>query len=149
MTPQHSSGPANSWPVDVAEEKAALGVCLLGRAHDATRLLTAEDFGLSAHREIFECLCALVARGEATLEISLLAHELQSRGRLEAIGDVAYLADLDYGVVPERAMESRVRLLREMAERRRVLRIAEEAIERASDLCQPIAQTQAWLREAV
>jgi replicative DNA helicase len=112
-------------------------------------LLTADDFSLTSHREIFAALHELVNRGELVIEISLLASELRRRCTLEAIGGVAYLADLDYGVVPERPMASRMKILREVATRRRVLRIAEGATRRASDLSQPIAETLAWLREVI
>lgn len=138
-----------AWPADVAEEKSALGVCLRGQAKEATLLLAVDDFSLSSHREIFAAIRELVSRGEMAFEISLLAAELRQRGTLEAIGGVAYLADLDYGVVPERPMASRLKVLREFATRRRVLKIAEAATRRASDLSQPITETLAWLREAV
>jgi replicative DNA helicase len=138
-----------TWPCDIQEEKSALGVCLLGSVAEAVRLLLTEDFSLTSHREIFAAICELVGRGELAIETSLLAAELRRRGTLEAIGGVAYLADLDYGVVPERPMASRLKVLREFATRRRVLKIAEAATRRASDLSQPITETLAWLREAV
>jgi replicative DNA helicase len=138
-----------TFPSDIQEEKSALGACLLGSASEAVRFLTPDDFSLTSHREIFAAICELVSRGEQAVEISLLAAELRRRGTLEAIGDVAYLADLDFGVMPKRPMASRLKVLREFATRRRVLTIAGEARRRASDLSQPIAETLAWLREAV
>jgi replicative DNA helicase len=137
------------WPSDIQEEKSALGVCLLGLATEAAGLLTPDDFSLTSHREILAAICELVSQGERAIEISLLAAQLRRRGTLEEIGDVAYLADLDYGVVPERPIASRLKVLREFATRRRVLTIAEEATRRASDLSQRIEETLAWLREAV
>src|SRR5215472_6999014 len=139
VAPRVGNSPA--WPADIAEEKGALGVCFLGQATEAVRLLGVDDFSLSSHREIFATILELVGRGELALEISLVAGELRKRGSLEQVGGVAYLADLDFGVVPERGMESRMKLLREFADRRRVLRVSEEAMRRSMDLRQPIAQT--------
>jgi len=113
------------------------------------RLLGVDDFSLSSHREIFATILELVGRGELALEISLVAGELRKRGSLEQVGGVAYLADLDFGVVPERGMESRMKLLREFADRRRVLRVSEEAMRRSMDLRQPIAQTLTWMRDEI
>jgi replicative DNA helicase len=134
---------------DIAEEKAALGACFLGQARDAVRLLASDDFSLSSHREVFAVISDLVSRGEVALEISLVAAELRKRGGLEAIGGVAYLADLDHGVVPEREMNSRVKILRDFANRRRVIRAAEVALTSAQDLTQPLAFTIESLREAI
>jgi hypothetical protein len=97
---------------------------------EAVRLLNIDDFSLTAHREIFAALLDLVFRGERVLELSLLAGELRKRGTLEAVGGEAYLVDLDRGVVPERKMESRRSVLREFADRRKVVKVAEEAIRR-------------------
>jgi replicative DNA helicase len=138
-----------TWPSDIQEEKSALGVCLLGSASEGVRLLTPDDFSLTSHREIFAAICKLVSRGEMAIEISLLAAELRRRGTLEAVGDMPYLADLDFGVVPERTMASRLKVLRELATRRRVLRIAEEATLKTCDLSRPVAETLAWLQESL
>jgi replicative DNA helicase len=90
-------------------------------------LLESDDFGLTAHRHIFAAICSMVARGETAIEVSLLAAELRSRGVLEAVGGVPYLEELDRGVVTESKLESRVRLLRGLSDRRRLLKAAEES----------------------
>jgi replicative DNA helicase len=146
MKPQQSCE-ATRWPADLLEERAALGACLLGQAAEATRLLEADDFSLAANRETFSAICALVERGEAALEIGLLAAELRARGVLDAVGGVPYIEDLDRGVVPERKMESRMKVLRGLADRRRLLKTAEEIERRALDSTTPTAETLGWLRE--
>jgi replicative DNA helicase len=138
-----------SWPADLREECGALGVCMLGQATEAARLLEADDFSLAANREIFSAICALVERGETTLEISLLAAELRARGVLDAVGGVPYIDDLDRGVIAERKMPSRAKVLREMAERRRLLMIADEVQRRVLDLTIPAVETIRWLRETL
>jgi hypothetical protein len=136
-------------PCDVSEERSALGVCFLGQAGNIAKLLRPDDFSLTSHKEIFAAICALVTRGERGLEISLVADELKRRGTLTMIGGEAYLADLDFGVVPEREVESRALLLRELADRRRILKLSEEAMHRAADLRQPISETRVWIRESI
>ena len=143
----HGPGPANRWPADLAEEKAALGACLLGQGVETARMLNLDDFSIIPHREIFSAIVALVECGELSIEIGLLAAELRSRGALDRVGGEPYLTDLDYGVVLERPMKSRIRILRGFAERRRLIQIAEEIDHRALDLTQPVAKTMSWLQE--
>ena len=148
MRPPHAQRPGLSTsPADLGEERSALGACLLGQAAEAAKLLEADDFSLTANREIFSAICALVERGEVSLEIGLLAAELRSRGLLESVGGVPYVEDLDFGVVRERSMESRARILRELADRRRLLKTAEEVERRALDWTRPPSDTLDWLRE--
>jgi replicative DNA helicase len=136
-------------PVDLGEERSALGACILGQAAEATRLLETEDFSVTTNREIFAAICALVERGEVSLEVGLLAAELRSRGVLDAVGGMPYLEDLDFGVVPERSMESRAKILRELADRRRLLKTAEEIERRALDWTRPPSETFGWLLEVI
>ena len=124
-----------------------LGACILGQAAEAAKLLEGDDFSVTANREIFAAISALVERGEESLEIGLLAAELRSRGLLESVGGVPYLEDLDFGVVRERNMQSRAKILRELADRRRLLKTAEEVERRALDWTRPPSETLGWLRE--
>jgi replicative DNA helicase len=137
-----------TWPADAGEERSALGACLLGQAVEGAQLLQAGDFSLAVNREIFEAICTLVERGEVSLEVSLLAAELRSRGTLDTVGGVPYLADLDYGVVPERRMQSRAKILRGLALRRQLLKTGEEVKRRALDWTLPPSETLDWLRES-
>ena len=147
MKPQLTSSSSGRWPADLAEEKAALGACLLGQSVETARMLNLDDFSNVPHREIFSAILALVGRGELSIEVGLLAAELRSRGMLEKADGIPYLTDLDCGVVPERPMESRIRILRGFAHRRRLLLIAEEIDRRALDLTKPASQTMSWLKE--
>jgi replicative DNA helicase len=136
-----------TWPADLGEERSALGACLRGQATEGVELLRVDDFSLPANRAIFLGIQALVERGESALEISLVAAELQTRGVLDSIGGVAYLEDLDFGVVLGRSMQSRTRILRNWAQRRRLLRMAEETERRALDPTLPVSDTIEWLRQ--
>jgi replicative DNA helicase len=147
MKPQLQCYEPSRSPADLGEERSALGACILGQAAEAARLLEADDFSVTANCEIFAAICALVERGEQSLEIGLLAAELRSRGVLETVGGVPYLEDMDFGVVPERCMQSRAKILRELADRRRLLKTAEEIERRALDWTRPPSETLGWLRD--
>jgi replicative DNA helicase len=136
-------------PGDLLSERSALGACLLGQARQIASLLGADDFGLSANREIYAAICSMVGRGETAIEVSLLAAELRSRGVLDAVGGIPYLEDLDHGVLTETKLESRVKVLRGLADRRRLLKTAEQIERRALDLTVPAAETIGWLRETI
>jgi replicative DNA helicase len=147
VKPQVQRCEPTRWPSDLMEERSALGACIMGQAAEAARLLEADDFSLGANREIFSAICALVEREETALEIGLLAGELRFRGVLDHVGGVPYLEDLDSGVVVERSMQSRAKVLRDIADRRRLLRTAEEVERRALDWSQSPSETLGWLRE--
>jgi len=135
------------WPAHLDEERYALGACFCGQAVDATRLLEADDFSHSGHREIFAAIASLVEAGETAIEEPMVAGELARRGQLDAIGGAAYLCDLADGVATARAMASRAKRLREFAERRRLLRASVELEHRTRNLACSVDETKAWLRE--
>ena len=140
---------AGDWfPANPAEERAALGACILGHAVEGVQLLVAADFSTEAHKKIFAAIAKLVADGETALEISLLAAELRRRGELSQVCGESYLIDLLDGVVMARKMASRARALRELAERRKLLHIADEVCKRSRDWTVPVNATKDWLRGA-
>jgi replicative DNA helicase len=136
-----------SWPAHLNEERYTLGACLCGQAVEAVQLLQADDFSLSAHQKIFGAICSLVTRGETALDFPLLEVELHRRGQLKEVGGLAYLLDLAVGIVTARPMASRVRILREFADRRRLLKISAEVERLTRDLSNPVSEIKAWLRE--
>jgi hypothetical protein len=137
----------NPWPADLSEERSALGACLLGAAAEAVRLLETEDFSVTAHREIFGVIRASAETGETQLETGLVAAKLRARGALDSVGGEPFLQDLTLGVMSKRSMESRARILRELADRRRLLKTSEELERRATDWTQPPSETLTWLRD--
>jgi len=136
---------AESWPCDPDLERSLLGVCLWGRAQEVVRALEAQDFGLSAHKEIFGAIACLLEQGETTFDVWTLASELRRRRTLESAGGEAYLADLDRGIVVEQTVGLRAQRLRELAHRRHLLQASEELQRRAADLTEPLIETKAWL----
>ena len=83
-----------------------------------------DDFGVPAHKLIFEAMC----RVQPPLECATIAGELDRHAKLESSGGWAYLTELDYGVVPERLMRARLTQLRKLARLRRLVRLGEELV---------------------
>lgn len=139
---------SGSWPANLSEEKGALGAAVLGRAVEVVQLFTVDCFSTSANVQIFRAIGTIVAAGEADgpLEIAQIVTVLSRHGTLEACGGWAYLCDLTTGVRPARPLQSRLEILREMASRRKLLRISFELEARAVDLTQPTAETLSWLQ---
>ncbi len=82
-------------PHSVEAEKSVLGSMLISR--DATELacemLRAEDFYQAPHRDIFEAMFHLNARGEAVDSVTVI-DALERAGKLAAAGGVAYITEL-------------------------------------------------------
>jgi len=119
----------------------------MGQASDAVKLLQPDDFSLSAHRAIFAAIKELVRCGDCVIDYSLLAAALGKNRALDEVGGAPYLTGLDLGVVPEIPIESRVRYLRPLAERRRLLKLLERGIEQLADPGTDTDETKSWLLE--
>ena len=80
-------------------ERAVLGAILLDEKaiFAATEVLTADDFYLEAHREIFRAMLSLVEE-EISIDLITLREELRRRSKEEAAGGAAYLAALTDGL---------------------------------------------------
>ncbi len=76
-------------------ETGLLGAILLDNAiyPKAAAVVSAEDFSLDSHRQIFRALCAIIEAGNPADLVSLHEHLLKV-GRLEAVGGPSYLSSL-------------------------------------------------------
>ena len=74
-------------PNSIESERAVLGAIILDHKaiFPATEVLTAEDFYLEGHREIFRAMLAL-AEEETSIDLFTLQEELRRRGKEEAAG---------------------------------------------------------------
>ena len=138
---------ASWWPADLAEEKGLLGCCLNGHAVPAVAVVTADLFSTTTNIEIWHAIASLVAAGATgDLEYSQLADALRRRGSLEHCGGLGYIESLDETVMRLRPLESRLRIIRDLATRRKLLRIWVELRNRAKDLREPVDGTESWFR---
>jgi replicative DNA helicase len=87
-------------PQDLFAEQSVLGAVLLenGALDRALEVMTADDLYRESHRGIFLAMLDLAA-GKRAIDALTLTDALRSRGKLEAIGGPAYLAELG-GCVP-------------------------------------------------
>ena len=84
---------------DVASERAVLGCVLMDNAvlSNVQEIITADDFAVPAHGDIFRAICALDMRSEHVDPLTV-AEQLKVDGKLASIGGPGYLAQLDAAV---------------------------------------------------
>lgn len=109
-------------PHDLDAEEAALGAMLLSLdALDVVAgILTAGDFYNAQHETIYKALMRLRSQGKDP-DVMLLAEELKGKGQLEAAGDKVYLILLADSCPSAHNAGHYARLVKEAANRRRVI----------------------------
>ncbi|HWG32993.1 MAG TPA: DnaB-like helicase N-terminal domain-containing protein, partial [Gemmatimonadaceae bacterium] len=95
-------------------------------------LLTGESFYRSAHGRLFDAIVSLADRGEIVDPLTLMV-SLEASNSLESVGGRKYLAYL-IDVVPSASnVEYHARIVRDFAERRSLIQIAETLAKSAAD----------------
>lgn len=119
-------------PHAVETERSILGLILLDNAvlHHVLAHLDREDFYVEAHRRIFEKMVALYERGRPVDPITL-REELAAAGELEQVGGAAAIARLMDGLPQLQNIEHYVRIVREKALLRKLIRAAHQIITEA------------------
>lgn len=86
-------------PADIPAEQAVLGGIMLRPSvcDDVALVLQPGDFFRESHQVIYAALCTLREDGK-TIDAALLVDLLRSQGKLEFIGGIAYLAELQNAV---------------------------------------------------
>jgi replicative DNA helicase len=95
--------------------------------------LGAESFFRSGHGKIFDGLCAIADRGEVPDPL-ILKEQLFSVGELESVGGLDYLSFLIDATPTAANVEYHAKIVRDKADRRGLISIAEGMIESAIDL---------------
>ena len=113
-------------PANFDAEKTILGAILLDNsAHsEAVEKLEPDDFALNSHRRIFLRMGELMDTHRA-VDIVTLAEQLRATKEIAEIGGVAYLASLTEGLPRRPAVKEYIRIVKEKAQLRRILAIAE------------------------
>ncbi|MBP1602217.1 MAG: dnaC 2 [Acidobacteria bacterium] len=116
-------------PNSIESERAVLGAVLLDdRAiFPASEILTADDFYLESHREIFRAMLAL-SEEETSIDIFTLREELRRRNKEEAAGGPAYLASLTDGLPRGLNVGHYARTVREKATSRQLIQLSNEVM---------------------
>jgi replicative DNA helicase len=120
-------------PNSLDAERSALGGVLIkpSAIDELLTSLTADDFFLPAHREIFEAMVAIERRRQP-IDVISLTDELKTRGGLPRLeGGEAYLIEIANGVPTAENIEHYVRLVKEKATLRRLIGTCAEIQSRA------------------
>ena len=119
-------------PVSMDAERAILAAILLDNSlyDQAAEHLTGDDFSLDAHRRIYSRMRDLQESGRP-VDMITLVEELDRRKEVEAIGGVAYLSSLIDGVPERPSIEHYIRIVRNKAQLRGLINIAQNAIAEA------------------
>jgi replicative DNA helicase len=103
-------------PHNIEAERCILGAVLLDNhaLNAAVERLRAEDFFLSQHRHIFECMIQLGEKRHG-IDTVMLMEDLSRNGLLESAGGVAYLSQLADGLPRASNVEHYARIVKEKA----------------------------------
>src|SRR5512139_710082 len=114
-------------PNSIDSERAVLGAIILDHKaiFPATEVLTAEDFYLEDHREIFRAMLAL-AEEDSSIDLFTLREELRRRGKEEAAGGPAYVASLTDGLPSGLNVGHYAKTFREKATSRQLIQLSSE-----------------------
>lgn len=123
---------ATVMPNDKEAEKALLGSMLIDPEMFRRISINAEDFYNYRHRYIWIAIGDLVASGKDVDFLTVNA-ELERRGKLVEIGGSAYLTALIGNTPTSMHAESYAEIIREKANRRRVLALASKLANSAMD----------------
>lgn len=141
--PQTPSAPPHSQTAEIS----VLGSMLLdSSALDlAIESLQPEDFYEPAHQDIFSCIRTLRNAG-APVDAVALVTELDRIGKLRAVGDAGYIADLTIQTVSAADAEYYVNLVMERSMQRQLIRagnsISREAMDTARDIEQVLSDAE-------
>ncbi len=117
----------NQLPFDLEAEKSVLGSLLRDpqSAADISATLNPDDFYTPRHRELFQICLDLDSRSAGAADSVTVAHEIERRGREEALGGRAYLKEIMLTVPSLAFLENHIKIVRDTAIRRALLRAAE------------------------
>jgi replicative DNA helicase len=136
------SAPAQrTQPHNLDAERAVIGsVFIRPTALDDVVELAIDDFFLPAHREIFEAMRAVAARGHA-LDVLAVTDELKSRGMLQRIeGGETYLLACANGVPTSDNVRHYARIVAERSALRRLIATATEIQSAAYGDCGDVSE---------
>jgi replicative DNA helicase len=122
----------NQQPHSKEAEKAYLGSLIINPESIRSTDILPEDFYAVRNRQIFECIKYIFARDKA-LDILTLSNDLQTKGQLEEIGGQLYLAELIESSPNSMNVEHYASIIKDKAQRRRLLGFANELAQRAYD----------------
>jgi len=138
-------------PHYLAAEKAVLGVVLLNNTSLVGAIekgLTAEDFFLPEHRNVFEAMLRL-DEARQPIDLVTLTQDLHRNGKLESSGGAAYVSQLADGLPRATNVEHYAQIIKEKALLRGLIHAAEAIQERAFEardsVDEILDQAESWV----
>ncbi len=121
-------------PHSLEAEISVLGSMMLDKNAVAKTLeiLTVESFYNEAHKIIFEAMVKMYEKG-MTIDFLTLIEELKSRGKLDTIGGVLYLTEINSRIPTSVFVEQHSRIIQEKFFKRALINTAATILERAYD----------------
>lgn len=119
-------------PASVEAERAILGAVLLDNSSypQAAESLRAEDFSLDSHRRIYLRMMELAETGRA-IDYVTLTEQLNQHDEVKTVGGVAYVTSLTDGLPRVKNIEQYVKIVKDKALLRGLIRAATVAIQKA------------------
>jgi len=123
-----------SLPANLDAERSVLGAIVLDNAayEPAAKVLLPDDFSHGGNGRIFARMGALAGAGKP-IDPVLLTEELVRSGELDAVGGVPYLTELTGGLPRSVNVAFYVQIVRDKAERRRLMNVAQKVAAMAAD----------------
>lgn len=124
--------PIQLLPQNIDAERAILGTVLVHAPalFDAQSSIVASDFYFESHRIIFAALCTMQGR-DTPIDLLSVKNELQSSGKLEQAGGIAYIASLSEGIPRATNVKYYAELVKESSVLRHVIKSCNAAMVRA------------------
>jgi len=136
----------NVPPQNIDAERAVLGAMMLGRESmqaisDVIEVLGdvggADQFYREGHRKIYRAIMGLFEKGEPA-DLLTVSKELDTAGELEQVGSVAYLDEMIDSVPTIANVGYYAETVRESAQRRATITMAEQMYQEARDITIPL-----------
>ena len=121
-------------PANTDAERTILGAILLDNAAlgAVQERLVAEDFSLDSNQRIFTRMVDLQSAG-STIDMITLAYQLRKNAEEQKVGGVAYIASLTEGLPRRPVIEEYVKIVKDMAQARRLMYAWSAGIARLAD----------------
>lgn len=126
-------------------EKVVLGAILLDNALmvEAANVLTSDDFYGQSQRLVFDAMLSLFEQNAEITPVSI-ANELRRSESVELAGGVATITNLSYGLPRLSSLSYYAKQLRDVSERRRLIRFGNEIVSRGMDSDESNEELTEW-----
>lgn len=116
-------------PSSPESERVVLGAVLLDNqiVAAAAESLTPEDFYSPFHRRVYKAMIDLFERGDV-IEPIQIGEELKNEGQLEAIGGIAAITNITYGLPHFSNVDNQIKIIRDKASIRNLIRAHREGV---------------------